>query len=172
MRATRICLVTLALALAGLPSLHAAETGAAEPLELSADHGELDNAEGVSTYRGNVVVTRGTMRITGDELRIYRGDGGGVARIEVEGDPATYSDEASASGAVDARAPRMTYHASAPERLHLEGGAQLQRGRDEFRGETLLYHIAGDRIEADRGDDGQRVEIRLYPEGNDGGGGQ
>ncbi|WP_435104653.1 lipopolysaccharide transport periplasmic protein LptA [Arhodomonas sp. AD133] len=172
MRAIRTCVVALALGMVSAPALHAAETGATEPLQLSADHGELDNAEGVSTYTGNVVVTRGSMRITGDELRVYRGDDGGVARIEVEGDPATYRDEASASGAVDAQAPRMTYHASAPERLHLEGGAQLQRGRDEFRGETLLYHIAGDRIEADRGDDGQRVEIKLYPENGDGGGGQ
>ncbi|WP_440996861.1 lipopolysaccharide transport periplasmic protein LptA [Arhodomonas sp. SL1] len=146
-------------------SATAAEQDSAGALHLSADQGELDNAAGVSTYRGNVEVTRGAMRITGDELRVYRADGGGVGRIEVEGTPATFRDQRGDGGdPVHAEAPEMIYHAGPPERINLSGGAYLQRGRDEFRGETVRYDIAADRVEADSSSE-RRVEVTLHPDG-------
>lgn len=147
-----------------------------QPLHLSADTGELDNVRGVSTYTGNVVVTRGQMRITGDVLRVYRGDGDTLDRIEVEGEPATFHDESpQRETPVDAEAPTMTYYSGPPERIELSGGATLTRGRDEFRGETVNYDIAADQVKADSSKD-QRVQVTLFPKkddsGNDSGDGQ
>ncbi len=145
----------------------------AEPIDLDADQAEIDNARGVSVYTGNVVLTRGFRRITGDRMTVHltRGDDGDQAldHVVIEGQPAVYNQQATEDRrAVEAEAPRMEYHASGPERVVLLEGARLVQGRNTFSGERIEYEVAADVVNA-RGEPetGRRVQITLFPDDED-----
>jgi len=159
----RVC---LALVLTAGASVAASQ----ERITLDADSAELDQATGVSVYVGNVVLTRGDREVTGDRMTVHTTAGQQLAFVVVTGAPATFSRPASTGvEAVRGEAPRIEYHASGPERLLLEGGGTVLRGRDEFSGEIISYDVERDLVEA-RGDadTGRRVRITLFPEQNDG----
>ena len=135
-----------------------------QPIRLNADEAELNNATGVGIYRGDVVMTQGTLEVTGDIMRVYTDDERQVTRIEVEGSPATYRQQPEAGAEyVRARAPRMEYYATGPERIRLLDGATLWQGRNEFKGETIVYDVASERVQADSGEGKERIEITLFP---------
>lgn len=161
----------LAVAIGWLALLPGA--AAAEPIDLDADQAEIDNARGVSVYTGNVVLTRGFRRITGDRMTVHlRQDDNGdraLDHVVVEGEPAVYNQEATEdTRAVEAEAPRMEYYASGPERVVLLEGARLVQGRNTFSGERIEYEVAADVVNA-RGEPetGRRVEITLFPDDED-----
>ena len=70
----------------------AVQAQSAAPIELTAERAEVNQAEGVSTYRGNVVVTRGPMRMTGDVMVVHTDAQGQLARLEMQGTPATWRE--------------------------------------------------------------------------------
>ena len=145
----------------------------AEPIDLDADSAEIDNVRGVSIYTGNVVLTRGPRRITGDRMVVHlREDDAGdqaLDHVVIEGEPAVYNQQAGPDRrAVEAEAPRMEYYATGPERVILMNGARLSQGRNTFSGERIEYKIAEDVVDA-RGEPetGRRVQIRLFPDDED-----
>ncbi|PWG65205.1 lipopolysaccharide transport periplasmic protein LptA [Sediminicurvatus halobius] len=161
---------TLALALLLLPATPATaqEQG---PVRLSADRAEVDNRSGTSVYRGDVVLTRGPARITGEVMWVYTNEQRELERVEVEGEPATYRQQPEGDGQlVEAEAPRMEYYASGPERVLLLQGGRLWQGENQVRGETITYFVADERVEAERGADGDdRIEVTVFPEREEGG---
>ena len=164
-RAGRIWLLAAALAFA--PSAPALDSDRRQPIDLKADRAELDNAAGVSVYTGNVVLTQGTLTLTGDVMRVYTGDDRRVDRIEVDGTPATYRQlPEGETEYVDAEAPRMEYYARDPERIRMLQGAVLTQGRDRFAAQTIVYNVEADLVTAD-GDQDQRIHITIYPENDD-----
>lgn len=141
------------------------------PVRLEADRAEVDNRTGTSIYRGDVVLTRGSARITGDVMWVYTSDARELERIEVEGEPATYRQEPDDDGdLIEAEAPRMEYYASGPERIRLLRGGRLWQGDNEVRGETITYFVASERVEASKSEDGDdRIEVTVFPQrGEDG----
>ena len=60
-------LFSLSLLLAAGQS-HALSTDSNQPIRVQADSAELDDGKGVATYRGNVVITQGSLRVTGTSL--------------------------------------------------------------------------------------------------------
>ncbi len=155
---------TWLLSLLLLPGMAWAQTDG--PIALSADSAEVNEAEGVSLYRGNVVLTRGDMRITGDLMRVFTDTERQLQRIEVEGTPATWQQTLPEADPRQAEAPRMDYYASGPERVILREGGRLWQGDNTVSGTTITHYPAEARTvaEGEGGDDG-RVSATVYPEG-------
>ena len=65
-------------------------TDRTQPVQIEADRAELDDAEGVTRYEGQVVVTQGTLKITGDRVVLHYDEERQVTRAEAFGNPATY----------------------------------------------------------------------------------
>ena len=138
------------------------------PIELSADRAEVDNNTGVSRYFGNVVLTRGPMRLTGEVMHVYTDANRELQRIEIDGSPATYRERQPEAPTRHAQAPRMEYYASGPERIILLNGGHLWQGDNDVRGQTITHYPAQARTIADG--DGQadnRVNVTVYPEDSD-----
>ncbi|HET8700182.1 MAG TPA: lipopolysaccharide transport periplasmic protein LptA [Nitrococcus sp.] len=152
--------------LAPYPSTAARNSDRDQPIKLSADQAEIDNVKGVSVYRGQVVLTQGTLKITGDVMHVYyTPDTRELDRIVVEGRPATYQElPEGQSEYVHAEAPRMEYYASGPRRIRLLQGATLWQGSNIFRGEQVVYNIEADQVEAHSGENKtNRIHITIYP---------
>ncbi|KAB7623823.1 lipopolysaccharide transport periplasmic protein LptA [Alkalilimnicola sp. S0819] len=160
-----LALLVLALPLAA----GALESDREQPIELEADRAEMDNVSGVSVYTGNVILTQGTLKITGDKMTVYQTEGGELDKAYVDGRPATYQQLPDDQPLpVKARAPRMEYYASGPERVRLLQGGLITQGQDEFEGETIVYLVQEDRMQAERGEgEDQRIRIKFFPKEDD-----
>lgn len=135
-----------------------------QPIKLSADQAEIDNIKGVSVYRGAVVLTQGTLKITGEVMHIYYApDSRELDHIVVDGHPATYQElPEGESEYVHAKAPRMEYYAAGPRRIRLLQGATLWQGSNTFRGKQIVYDLEADQVIARSGKE-NRIHITIYP---------
>ena len=67
-----------------------------QPIRVQADTAELDDRQGVAVYRGDVVITQGSMKITGDTVTITQNGSGDVEVFTSIGKPAYYEQKPSA----------------------------------------------------------------------------
>lgn len=166
---TRHLSATLALAalLAAAPA-GAREGDRRQPADVEADRVEIDRDSGISHYYGNVVFTQGTLRLTGDRVDL-RAPGGVVEHATAVGTPARVRQETDAGEVVRAHARTIEYDAL-EGRVTLTGDAELLRAGERFAAGRIVYRQDSGRLEAGRGDDGERVRIRIEPGAQDGDG--
>ncbi|NIN34018.1 MAG: lipopolysaccharide transport periplasmic protein LptA, partial [Gammaproteobacteria bacterium] len=61
-----------------------------QDIEIESDSVYLDDTQKLGIYSGDVVVTQGSIRITGDTLTIHYTEENDIDKIIVEGEPATF----------------------------------------------------------------------------------
>nr|MBO2512266.1 lipopolysaccharide transport periplasmic protein LptA [Gammaproteobacteria bacterium] len=61
-----------------------------QPIRIQADSAELDERKGTAVYRGDVVITQGTLKITGDTVTARQLPGGEIESFTSVGQPAYY----------------------------------------------------------------------------------
>jgi len=156
-------LLSLLLVLPGLAA--ALESDRSQPIHVRADQVELDNRSGVSTYRGNVTLEQGSLRLAADRLVVRRA-GSELERIEAEGRPVRFRQRPEGAAAdIEGEAQRLEYRA-AEDRLLLRGAAWVQQGGDRFSGERIEYDIVHSRVQASGQGNGEgRVHAIIQPRG-------
>lgn len=161
-RQTRHAALALGTALAlAAGGLAAREDDRRQPASIEADRAEIDQPAGTSRYYGDVVFTQGTLHIRGSTLVVHA-PAGRVQRAEARGEPAHIRQETDAGRSVHARARYIEYDAATP-RITLVGEAELTRDGDRFAAGRIRYWPDTGRVEAGRGEDGDRVRIRIEP---------
>lgn len=159
----------LLLALAAPPAAHALSTDKNQPVQIEADQVELDEHRGVSVYTGDVKVTRGSMRLTGDTMTVYN-KGDQLDRIIVVGKPATYKQRPdNQQEDMHASAERIEYYADG-EKVILQQNARLWQGINEFKSERIVYDIprgVANAGNAAPSSERQRVRITIQPKTKD-----
>ena len=63
-------------------------TDSKQPIEIQADFAELDDKEGKTIYVGNVVVIQGSIKMTGDKLKVNFSEERDLEDVYIEGRPA------------------------------------------------------------------------------------
>lgn len=138
-----------------------------QPMRIEADRVELDDASGISTYRGNVKVVQGTMVLTGEEMTIYTRDDA-IEKVILDGDPATYRQRPDNKDQdVFARSRRMEYYTD-PEQIILLKEAEVTQEGDMLRSERIEYDVAKDQVRAGTDRPNERVHITIQPKNNGG----
>lgn len=143
---------------------------AQEPVNIEADRMQMRLESGSSIYTGNVSLSRGTMRLTGDRLIVDRPDPE-LMQVEVFGDPARF-EQTSQDDVTRAESRRMRYDSST-EILTLEQDARLDHDRQLIESDLIRFDtnretlLAGGNTgaETDAEDSKQRVNIILEPAG-------
>lgn len=155
-----LALAPLALVLGPAP-LSAQETNPRDlPIHLQADHVTLDDRAGVSTYRGNVVLTQGELRVEADEVRVETA-GREVVRMLATGAPAHFQDTPVGQPTIYADATSVEYRAR-DGLVILVGDARLRQGEDRVAGHRIEYDHEGAVVRASgRGE--ERVRAVLHP---------
>src|SRR5690606_2903446 len=67
-----------------------------QPIRVQADSAEIDDRKGVAVYRGGVVITQGTLKITGDTVTITQTADGDIDVFTSVGKPAYYEQQPAA----------------------------------------------------------------------------
>ena len=133
-----------------------------QPIYIDADHVEMDEANGVSTYTGAVVVVQGSMQINADKLIIYT-EKRKPTRYVATGKPARYKQQPKPDeGDVVGTSNEMEYTAS-DKKLYLRGNARVTRQGDVFQGDKLTYDTAKDLISGSGGEGG-RIRMIIQPQ--------
>ena len=141
-----------------------------QPVHIEADRGELDDVTGVTIYEGRVVVTQGSIKITGDRVVLHYDDQRDISRAEAVGKPATYQQLSDGeSEPLQARALRMDYQVKDGVIDLYDDASVLQSGNSLF-GNRITYDTLNERVKASRSGSGEdRVRVILTPKAKDGG---
>jgi len=133
------------------------------PVDIQADFGELDRAAGRGTYRGNVIVQQGSTRITADEVRILL-EGDTLARVEIEGQPATFVHQATGAPQPTHGMARSMVYLVRESLVELKGDARVEQHGNDLASDTIRYDLKGDRVVAAGGEQpGERVRVTITP---------
>ncbi len=151
------------LALTGLPMLSwALSSDRQQPMLIEADRVELDDASGISIYRGRVKVAQGTLILTGETMTVHN-KGNAIEKVIMEGTPATYQQRPDNKDQdVHAKALRMEYYTN-PERIILLKQAEVKQQGDVLRSERIEYDMAKDQVSAGTDQPDERVHITIQP---------
>ena len=164
-RVRTLCLALLAGVAAPVMAL---PDDASQPIRIQANSATLDDRRNTAVYSGNVIITQGSMRLTGSRVTLNTDQAGEVSKIVAQGSPATYRQTPDTdSKPVDARALTIEYHADV-ERVVLIDQAFLEQAGNTFQGQRVSYDIQRQVVDAGRassGDDdsAERIEIIIQP---------
>ncbi len=142
-------------------------TDSDQPIEIEAGSAESDDVAKITRYRGNVVITQGTLRITGDVVTIHRTDDNDLEKLVAVGQPATFRQLPEGVADVPdnyqtASANRMEYFAE-NEEIVLTGDASYTQTGSTVAAARLVYDArnATMRAQAEPGRTGPNPRIRI-----------
>lgn len=139
--------------------LAALESDRRQPIELSADSVDLDEGKGTSTYRGDVDLRQGTMRVLADVITVHQ-RGRKPYKIVAEGRPVKFRQQTE-RGPVRGEARRVEYEVDS-EDLVLIGDAVLVQNNDSMRSDRITYDRQRAVVKAGAAAQGkQRVRISI-----------
>ena len=120
----------------------ALSTDSQQPIEIEADFAELDDQEGRTIYVGNVIVTQGSIKMTGDKLKVLFDENRDLEHVHMEGRPA-YFKQTPDGGKEDVEGEGLIieYYAK-KSMLHLIQKAKLTQGNRLFTGDRINYDSA------------------------------
>ena len=134
----KVRLLSILLAVFGSQCM-ALTTDSEQPIEIEADFAELDDEEGTTLYVGNVIVIQGSIRMTGDQLRVNFTEDRDLKEVYLEGQPATFKQTPDdAVHDVEGEALMMEYHAL-KNLLFLIEKAKVTQGERLFQGHRINY---------------------------------
>ena len=157
-----LCLLTL------LPTFSSAlESDREQPIRIQADAAIVDETSGSSVYKGNVIITQGTLEVTANEVEIFTADSEVIqiiAKTEKGSEVlAHYQQQINeAMDMVVADAKKITYLVQ-EERLHLSGDARLQQVQDVFTGQLLYYDLGRGIVNLNSSGGSDRVNMTIIP---------
>jgi len=166
-------LFVMSLLLYPAASAFALPSDSAQPIRIQANAATLDDKRNTAVYTGNVIITQGSMRLTGSRVTLTTDANGELNKLVTQGGPATYQQTPEANKApVKARAQTIEYHA-ADERVVLIDQAFLEQSGNTFQGDYVSYDIPAQVVDAGRnsssGASGAesngngRIEITIQP---------
>jgi lipopolysaccharide export system protein LptA len=153
LRRTRFLLsALLAMPLCAL----AAENDRQQPVHLHADRIDIDQKKGLSLYRGHVVFSQGTLRLTAARAEVQN-RANALETVTAEGKPVTFRHRPEGQKEyVEGKARRAKYYALA-QRLELYGEGTLVTFR--HRPEGMVDFIEGEAGRAEYHALAQRVDL-------------
>ncbi len=128
------------------PSLAAQQADRDAPAYIEANQVELREKENMSLYTGNVKITKGSIRITGEQIMI-KNQAGKLQLIQIEGTPATFTQLNDLGEEIRAQSQQMEYRAS-NGLLELKQDALLEKNNNQFKSAHIIYDTRKDVIKA------------------------
>jgi lipopolysaccharide export system protein LptA len=112
-----------------------------QPINIEADHAQLDDKTGMAQYKGDAILTQGTLRITGDIITFYYDENQQLIKAVAQGKLATYKQlHKEGDTPVKAESLQMEYYTES-QKIYLLGKGHLWQNGDEFTGNRIEYDI-------------------------------
>jgi lipopolysaccharide export system protein LptA len=132
------------------------------PLHIESNTAELDDKTGISTYRGKVRITQGSMVLTADLITV-NAPGQQLEKITATGKPSTFHQITDDGDEIDAEAEYMEYNTK-KNKVILKKKARMMQGKNSFSSERIEYDILTKTVEAGDPKSGDRVKMIIIPD--------
>ena len=107
-------------------------------IEIESDMMTVDDAKSISIYKGDVIMTQGTLIIKANELTV-REDSQGFQHSTAIGKPTTFKQKRDGLDEyIEGRAERIEYDGHM-DKVHLYSKASVKRGNDTVFGDYIMY---------------------------------
>lgn len=130
-----------AIALFSLSSASLSETAptaaSAEKIFINADHMQMNIESGKSVYTGNVKISQGELKLTGEVVTLEQKDNE-IDRITVTGKPARYNHVTEQGEMIEAESEHMVYSAG-QNKLIMTINARLQQPDHQLSSQKIIY---------------------------------
>jgi len=121
-----------------------------QPIRVQADSAELDDKQGVAVYRGAVVITQGSLKITGNQVTITQDKQGDIEVFTAVGDLAYYEQQPSADKSLVQAYGKTIQYFAPTERIVLIDQAKVIQEGNTFKGEKIVYDTQRQIVSAGR----------------------
>lgn len=139
------------------------------PIHIQSNHADFSQKTGVSTYTGQVRLTRGELTLTGDKLKVTQIKQRRRIKAVLTGDPAHIDKQPDSSDnqVVTGHARQIVY-TNADSVVTLRGNAVVNRNGDQIRGAVITHDLDTGTTHAERGQgSNERVHITIQPGNHD-----
>ncbi|MDO4905776.1 MAG: lipopolysaccharide transport periplasmic protein LptA [Lautropia sp.] len=148
-----------------------------KPINIESNRLEYNDAAKVSTFIGNVVLTKGSIRIQGDRM-VLRQVGDNAQTVRITGSQASFRQKRDGMEQYIHGLANEIFYDTRTEQVSLSGRARLHRQNcnqpvDEITGGTIVYNATSETFTVDgkqRGEQSGRVRIIIQPQSNESGG--
>ena len=155
---------TLVLILAALQGnwVEARSDDSTKPINIKANSAEINDATGISVYRGDVKIVQGSMQLTGEKV-ILETANKKVKKIIAEGNLSTFEQTTDDVKLVHAEAKKMVYNINANE-IVLTKNDKLTEAGNTFASDRIVFYTDKEIVSAGSSSGDDRVNITVFPE--------
>lgn len=134
-----------------------------QTIYLEADQVEIDDRQEISTYQGNVKLSRGEITLFADKITAKK-NSKGLAKFLAAGNPVTFNKAPHAGQKpIKGQAMEIEYDTE-KEVMTLKNKAKLWQANDQFSGNLITYNIAQGSVTANKGNRKKgRVQVIIHP---------
>ncbi|MCJ1884933.1 lipopolysaccharide transport periplasmic protein LptA [Pseudomonas sp. LA21] len=161
-------LFSLAAAI-GSSAAWALPTDREQPIRVQADSAELDDKQGVAVYRGDVVVTQGSMKLTGNTVTLKQNKNGDIEVVTSVGKPAYFEQKPSPEKEITKAYGLTIQYFVTQNRVILIDQAKVIQEGNTFEGEKIVYDTQRQIVNAGRATGAQvttprpRIDMVIQP---------
>lgn len=141
--------------------LHAYESDSDKPIFLESDSAKWDEESQKSTYRGNVIVTQGSLLLKG-ELLIVTSKNNEINRMVITGEKAKYKQRTVTGKIINGEAKKIQYYVDKAKIIFLDQ-AILTQTNNIVRSNRIVYKTDTENITAGDKKGKSRVKMTLEP---------
>lgn len=142
-------LLSLAASL-GSTTAWALPTDREQPIRVQADSAELDDKQGVAVYKGDVVVTQGSMKLTGNTVTLKQNKNGDIEVVTSVGKPAYFEQKPAPDKEITKAYGLTIQYFVAQNRVILIDQAKVIQEGNTFEGEKVVYDTERQIVNAGR----------------------
>ncbi len=111
-----------------------------QPIHIKSDTAEIDDAKGISIYRGHVNIDQGSINLKAEVVTIYNDDDG-ISKVIATGKPAHYQQQHKTDEALMHAYGNTINYFLTDERIELRKNAKLEQEQNTFTGERIDYNM-------------------------------
>ncbi len=141
--------------------LFAYESDSGKPVFLESDSAKWDEESQKSTYRGNVIVTQGSMLLTGD-LLIVTSKNDKINKMVITGEKATYKQKTRSGKIINGEAKKIEHFVDQAKIIFLNK-AVLTQSNNIVKSNKIIYKTDTENISAGDKKGKSRVKMTLEP---------
>lgn len=134
----------------GSAAAWALPTDREQPIRVQADSAELDDKQGVAVYKGDVVVTQGSMKLTGNTVTLKQNKNGEIEVVTSVGKPAYFEQKPAPEKEMTKAYGLTIQYFVAQNRVILIDQAKVIQEGNTFEGEKVVYDTERQIVNAGR----------------------
>ncbi len=127
----------------------ALSTDSQQPINIEADRVDADDRKRLTIYRGKAIITQGSIRISGDTVKMYFDDQNELVKLISIGKPARFRQRPDGKKEFQrAEARRIEYYAN-KDLMILINQAKASQGADTIRADRIEYDTFHGKVKAE-----------------------